>query len=297
MKILSIIIPCYNSEKTIVRTLNSIKGFEAFKNNFEIIIVNDGSTDSTLELIIDFFKENNFIYLIKNQSNLGLSEARNNGLKIAKGKYIWFVDSDDQIEVTDTKKFIKILNKDIDILSFPIFQIGNNRKLITNNFENKGRLIGAPYYIFNKEFLLKNKLFFLPDLIHEDLEFFPRVLEKVNKHLQINSCTYKRIITQGSITQSSIKLKRVTSLIDISILHIKSYNLSNKFYGYYSIIALNSAFRLCFYLNLKDFKSFCNYISPRLGHLNLIFKIRENNLLKFKSLISLLFFNMTKYLK
>ena len=49
--LLSIIIPCFNSEKTIIRALNSIKGFEDFKDYFEIIIVNDGSTDSTLELI------------------------------------------------------------------------------------------------------------------------------------------------------------------------------------------------------------------------------------------------------
>ena len=122
MKILSIIIPCYNSEKTIVRTLNSIKGFEAFKNNFEIIIVNDGSTDSTLELIIDFFKENNFIYLIKNQSNLGLSEARNNGLKIAKGKYIWFVDSDDEIISDKSKLFFSLLKKDSHLIIFPILR-------------------------------------------------------------------------------------------------------------------------------------------------------------------------------
>lgn len=295
--LLSIIIPAYNAEKTILRTLDSLLPLTLMNSLLEVIIVNDGSTDSTVNKVKSFFKNYDLDHIIYNQTNLGLSEARNKGLSLAKGKYVWFVDSDDQIEISDTIKFIKTLNEDVDILSFPILQIGKNRKFISNNFENRGRLIGAPYYIFNKEFLLKNRLFFLPDLIHEDLEFFPRVLEKVNKHLPINSCSYKRIITQDSITQSRVKLKRVTSLIDISILHIKSYSLSNKFYGYYSIIALNSAFRLCFYLNLKDFKSFCNYINPRISNLNSISKIRENNLLKFKSLISLLFFNMLKYLK
>lgn len=295
--LLSFVIPCYNSENTIYSTLNSLNQLNKLKNCIEVIVVNDGSTDNTIEIINDFFLKGVFIFKIKSQPNMGLSEARNNGFRLARGKYIWFLDSDDQIEITEPNKFKQTLIKDYDIFSFPVIEIGETRKLIRNNFHNKNRLIGAPYYIFNKEFFLKNNMFFLPNLIHEDLEFFPRVVEKVNTHLQINSCAYKRIITQGSITQSRIKLRRITSLIDISILNIKRYNLINKFYGYYSIIALNTAFRLCFYLNFKDFKSFCNYINPRLSHLNSILKIREINFLKFKSLISLFFFNIIKYLK
>lgn len=295
--LLSIIIPAYNAEKTILRTLDSLLPLTLMNSLLEVIIVNDGSTDNTIKIVNTFFLKSNFVFKIKSQINLGLSQARNNGLRMANGKYIWFVDSDDQILIKNFTDFKKTMHKDYDVFSFPVIEFGKNKRVINNSFENESRLIGIPYYIFNRNFILDNNLFHLPNLIHEDLELFPRVIEKVTKHLKINFCEYKRIVTPGSLTQSKIKLGRVTSLIDISLLHLKRYNSKNKHYGYYSIIALNNAFRLCFKLNFKDFKLFSGYISEKLSDINLILKIRENNLIKFKSIISIMSFNFFKYLK
>ena len=91
----SIIIPCYNSKKYIERCLNSILK-DKLKEK-EIILINDGSTDNTLEIIEEYSKKNKDIKII-NQKNKGQSISRNNGLKEAKGKYIAFVDSDDWVE-------------------------------------------------------------------------------------------------------------------------------------------------------------------------------------------------------
>ena len=93
---ISVIIPVFNAEKSIEKTLYSIKN-QTWKGNFEIIIVNDGSTDSSVNIINNYHKkypEQNIILL--HQENGGVSKARNAALKIAKGEYIAMLDSDDE---------------------------------------------------------------------------------------------------------------------------------------------------------------------------------------------------------
>ena len=95
MKI-SIIIPCYNVEKYIIQLVSSLlKQIDG--KNIEIICVNDGSTDNTLNCLKSLATGNNNLHII-NQENGGPASARNSGLDIAKGEYIWFVDGDDSID-------------------------------------------------------------------------------------------------------------------------------------------------------------------------------------------------------
>lgn len=93
--LISIIIPCYNSEATIEKCLESVvhQDFE----NIEMVVVNDGSTDTTLK-IIEKFREKDSRIIVINQSNSGVSKARNVGIEKASGEYICFVDSDDWVE-------------------------------------------------------------------------------------------------------------------------------------------------------------------------------------------------------
>ena len=88
--IVSIIIPCYNSERFITETIESVLS-QTYKN-YEIIVVDDGSTDNT-KSIVSNYPEIKYIY----QTNQGTSSARNNGLKVSKGKYIIFLDHDDKL--------------------------------------------------------------------------------------------------------------------------------------------------------------------------------------------------------
>jgi len=120
---LSIIIPVYNVEKYLEKCLNSLCGL---KIENEIIIINDGTKDSSLE-IAEKFKKNhkNENILIISQENQGLSEARNNGMKIAKGEYISFIDSDDFVDTGNYEKFVNEVIKDnVDI------GIGRYKKII-----------------------------------------------------------------------------------------------------------------------------------------------------------------------
>lgn len=91
-KLISVIIPCYNAEKCLSIPLNSL--MEQSYKNLEIIIVNDGSKDGTLELANHFASIDSRIRVI-NQENAGVSVARNNGVSVAKGEYIMFLDADD----------------------------------------------------------------------------------------------------------------------------------------------------------------------------------------------------------
>lgn len=93
--LISLIIPCYNVERTVSKCLNSVT--KQIYKNLEIIIINDGSTDRTLEIIKQFQKEDSRLIVI-NQKNSGVSKARNLGIQSATGQYICFVDSDDWIE-------------------------------------------------------------------------------------------------------------------------------------------------------------------------------------------------------
>lgn len=98
----SVIIPAYNAEKSIINCLDSIvKGSD---ESFEIIVVNDGSTDNTCAVVSEYAKGNSAIRLI-NKQNGGVSSARNVGIKHASGKYIFFADSDDLVFI-DTLKYM-----------------------------------------------------------------------------------------------------------------------------------------------------------------------------------------------
>lgn len=95
---LSIIIPIYNVEEYISDLLQSIESIDdKYVNHFEVLFVNDGTIDDSVNIIKSRWQNNNIEFNIINQKNAGLSAARNNGLKKAKGEYVWFVDSDDVI--------------------------------------------------------------------------------------------------------------------------------------------------------------------------------------------------------
>ncbi|QCX53880.1 glycosyltransferase family 2 protein [Elizabethkingia sp. JS20170427COW] len=117
---ISVIIPAYNVEKTIEKALTSILRQE-YDTEFEIIIINDGSTDNTEKVVHDFIAKNpeaTFIFL--QQENKGVSATRNAGLKIAKGEYIALLDADDEWYPEKTKKqmhYLEDKNYTIDFLA------------------------------------------------------------------------------------------------------------------------------------------------------------------------------------
>lgn len=113
----SVIIPVYNAGSSILKCLNSVK--QQTEGIFEIVIINDGSTDNSSKLIGYFIENNPQIKIVLiNQKNIGVSKARNAGLKVAKGEYIAFLDSDDEWLPKKTETQLKFLeNFDVDFLA------------------------------------------------------------------------------------------------------------------------------------------------------------------------------------
>jgi glycosyltransferase involved in cell wall biosynthesis len=179
--IFSIIIPIYNSEETILNSFNSIKDQKIFKKT-EIILIDDASTDTSKKICKNLEKENNNIRTIFNKTNLGVSRSRNKGIKIAKGDYLIFLDSDDSLcpKILDKIK-VKIKVKKYDVLYL-------NKNLKKNYYLNNSDLASQNInkldyftchcwnFIIKREFLIKNNIYFKNIKIFEDQVFVTELM-------------------------------------------------------------------------------------------------------------------------
>ena len=110
MKKLSVIIPVYNSAEAIENTIGPI--LDNATDEVELILVDDGSTDDSINIMNEIRKTRSDICItIYSQKHLGVSVARNKGLSLANGEYVYFCDSDDEIDPSLIGKLIKIINK------------------------------------------------------------------------------------------------------------------------------------------------------------------------------------------
>lgn len=122
---LSIIIPIYNVEKYLSDCLNSVINQKKSDLTYEIIIVNDGTPDNSLKIAEDYAKSHNNITIIS-QENQGLGGARNTGLKAASGDYVWFIDSDDWINLNSLLILEPFLKLQLDAITFGAADFINN---------------------------------------------------------------------------------------------------------------------------------------------------------------------------
>lgn len=134
---ISIIVPCFNCEKYITKTIESIIDQKYDFNKIEVLLINDGSTDNTKN-ILESYKRDNIVVI--NQENNGVSSARNIGITKARGKYILFLDSDDCLNDIAIFEIVSFFDKhydSIDIVTYPIYYINANGKKISKHFRYK----------------------------------------------------------------------------------------------------------------------------------------------------------------
>ena len=202
---LSIVVPVYNVEKYIRPCFESIFKQGLDDVDFEVIIVNDGSTDRSMEVIADIIRQHSNIIVI-NQENQGLSVARNNGIAMAHGEYILMLDSDDLLWGNSLMVLLNIAlkteadiinadykqmnNEDIDlylkkrdneITPTPIVQIVTGEDFL---YEQYCRNVWR--YIYKREFILCNNLSFIPGIISQDVAFANECFLKANKCVKVN---------------------------------------------------------------------------------------------------------------
>lgn len=193
--ILSIVVPVYNVERYVRRCILSVINQEGdlFKD-IELIIVNDGTRDKSVEQIQDLVEKYENITLI-NQENQGLSMARNNGMEVAHGDYVWFVDSDDWISKNALQTILPFLDNKNDIVSFGIIKSSEKEEVQKYIFTSEVKSMSgkdtfrqgcvhctaAWKAAYRKEFLDRMKLRFMPGVYNEDDEFCLRVSYLANR--------------------------------------------------------------------------------------------------------------------
>lgn len=226
--LISIVVPMYNVEKYIRRCLESLIN-QSKLDDVEILLINDGSQDSSREIAEDYAKKYPIIRII-DKENGGLSDARNVGIDAAKGKYILFVDSDDAIKSNTCEIFLEILMKhDYDIIACDFVRIEKNGKkyykhsskekivksgndFLKTELQNKTMFMASWSYIYKKEFLDNEKLRFKKGILHEDEEFTPRALLAASRVLPLHFCFYNYFINPNTITTKKNKLKNAEDL-------------------------------------------------------------------------------------
>ena len=164
MKKVSIILPIYNMEQYIERCLNTLIN-QTYKN-IEIVLINDGSLDSSLK-ICNLYKKNDKRIIVVDKENGGVSSARNTGLKTATGDYIMFVDPDDWIDINTVELCVNKFNEitDLDVVVFPYIKEFGVSSVKVTFFDNEKLLIGKELEeeIYYRFFGLKDELMITPE--------------------------------------------------------------------------------------------------------------------------------------
>lgn len=222
--LISFILPIYNVGDYLERCLDSIVNQEMEFCDYEIIAVDDGSTDDSLAVLNSYknktMQSGKAVNLhILSQQNGGASAARNAGLKIAKGDYIWWIDGDDCIVKGCAPRLLHILQQEnLDVLNFAasiMYDSGQMEELpIRQEYVDKVMsgvefltTVGVPpnvwSSIYKRQFLISNNLTMKEGVVHEDLEFPPRVYYFAKRVSLSSINAYCYLQREGSVMRTS----------------------------------------------------------------------------------------------
>ena len=260
IKKFSIIIPVYNTEKYIDECLTSL--LNQTYSNFEIIIVDDGSNDSSYSICKKYQRKDNRIKLYK-QKNSGVSSARNLGITKCNGEYILFVDSDDYLSYNALENIVKYTDNDT-LISFGYIKKYRNKEVIYKSvdklYDNYNDILECIFlnsaingYLANKVFsakIIKKNNLKLDTKIHysEDLQFTLKYLSFGSKLLNVNLPLYYYRMRKSSASYNYITNKNATILDSYKML-LNTYSHNCK---------IKNKIELIYLYNYWKFKDICN---------------------------------------
>ncbi|WP_296878365.1 glycosyltransferase [Thomasclavelia sp.] len=230
-KKISVIVPIYNAEKYLFTCLNSI--VNQSYSNLEIILIDDGSIDNSLNICNEFAAKDKRIKVI-HKDNQGVSAARNDGIEYSSGYYIAFVDSDDYLELDMYERMMKINNQyDCDIVMCDCYKENNEKKeifthSIREGFYNHDMLV-KEYFptllmtnsvdypptisnwvcLFKRKVIIKHKIRYKAGMrFSEDLLFGSQFMYYANSFYYMkNQCLYHYVLNENSVTHTYYKDK------------------------------------------------------------------------------------------
>lgn len=244
---LSIIIPMYNAEKYIANCLDSIFGSDLPAEDYEVVVVNDGSKDKGPEIVAEYMKQHpNLSYY--SQENQGQSTARNNGIKVAKGEYVWCVDADDAVE----SRLQVVINNIGSFNGIDIFAIlmkvvwpdheemGSENKALQHNQIMTGRdavingyePASVCAFFIRRNFIISHNLFFKVGITHQDVELTYRLMSNASKVYFSNFVCYQYLKRNESTSVSRRPEKKIKYLSDDIVVSQSFAQLAASFRGH-----------------------------------------------------------------
>ena len=219
--VLSYIVPCYNVEKYIQQCLDSIYACDMPEEQFEVVCINDCSPDNVQEILERNREGHDNLRIVVHEQNKGLGGARNTGIREARGSYLWFVDSDDEIVgegIGDALK--KAVDEELDVLCFNYCRIDDEgkrlpmhkvfkefsftdgysfaKKAVPHGLANHMGFVWR--FLYRTEFLRNNGLFF-PEQVHwEDTVFMPKSILLAKRVASVSQVFYAYRFNPDSIS-------------------------------------------------------------------------------------------------
>ena len=239
----SIIVPVYNVEKYLERCVNSLVNQGLDFNDYEILLVNDGSTDNSLP-IANRLKEKYENIKVFTQENQGLSGARNTGLDKAIGDYVMFIDSDDYLKPNSISKLLKnVQEQDLDVCHFNLSVMKPDGSFIDDQLYRlqyetiytgkqiikDGQLIGSVCSnIYKRSVFEENGLRFTLGITHEDVEFTPRLFAQVRRVMIVDIAPYVYFYNNDSLSTAPSLEKRNKYICDTVLVVNKTRKFANE---------------------------------------------------------------------
>ncbi len=216
---LSIIIPFYNVEQYIAQCLDSVYRQDIPEDEYEVICVNDASPDHSRDIVLEYQKRHPNLILVEHEANKKLGAARNTGRKIARGKYIWNVDSDDMIVPNCLKTIVTLCDeKQLDVLEFGRFRFWDGKceemlnvrptEKVMSGLDYLERLDGNDMSmicvvwrrVMRRAFLDENQIYSPEINMGEDVPFSFKVLMSAKRLMSIPDRFYLYRVNPDSLT-------------------------------------------------------------------------------------------------
>lgn len=236
--VLSVIIPVYQVEDYIDVTLKSLVSAIGQRDDIEVIFINDGSRDRSVDIVrsyLDLFVHS----VLLEQENAGLSATRNRGLSVATGEYIWFVDSDDVICEDAMCRFIgHQKNVNVDVISIEHGVIDSSAYSLQSTMPTDLPISGIDvlrsyvylspvmFYIYRRKFLIDTDLNFQPGIYHEDALFTVEVLLFAKSVIRLTGPFYMYRIRAGSIMtggNNELHVAGMVAVVEKIQMHLEQF--------------------------------------------------------------------------
>lgn len=265
---ISIIVPVYNGENFVMETLNSIKA--QTYTDFEVLVCDDGSSDNTRELVESLSKEDSRFNFVALEHQGAPGHARNAGLRLAKGEYVLYFDSDDKMEPNMLTTLLASMDENTDLV------IGNVRyynvvtKCVCDNemqaFFNKETYTYNDLFTINpfpcnklyrKSFLLDSNVWYLEKVFNQDLGYFLCLVMHRPRFKVVKDVVMEYRIRPNSITTSKKTMKK-----HLDILHVyeqvfaeyEKLDVKDMEYGLYEMFIKTMIFKVSFFDLTRDLK-------------------------------------------